>query len=93
MRSASICGGCEDMVAIGQLADSIMAIVGKKLRKRRIPGPLGVRGRNSDNRFIEQKLGWRLEQPLSAGLAITCDWIENQIQEKTGTIAFSKAAA
>jgi GDP-D-mannose 3', 5'-epimerase len=52
------------MVAIGQLADSIMAIVGKKLRKRHIPGPLGARGRNSDNRFVEQKLGWRPEQTL-----------------------------
>jgi nucleoside-diphosphate-sugar epimerase len=85
--------GSDEMVTINQLADSIMAIAGKKLEKRHIPGPLGVRGRNSDNRLIEGKLGWRPEQPLSAGLAVTYAWIESKVREKTGTIAFSKAAA
>ena len=85
--------GSDEMVTINQLADSIMAIAGKKLEKRHIPGPLGVRGRNSDNRLIEGKLGWRPKQPLSAGLAVTYAWIESKVREKTGTIAFSKAAA
>ena len=83
--------GSDEMVTIDQLADSIMAIAGKKLEKRHIPGPLGVRGRNSDNRLIEGKLGWRPEQPLSAGLAVTYAWIESQVREKTGAI--SRAAA
>ena len=84
--------GSDEMVTINQLADSIMAIAGKKLEKRHIPGPLGVRGRNSDNRLIQGKLGWRPEQPLSAGLALTYAWIDGQVRAKTGTIAFPQAA-
>ena len=44
--------GSEEMVSINQLAEMAMQIAGKKLRIRHIPGPLGVRGRNSDNRVI-----------------------------------------
>jgi GDP-D-mannose 3', 5'-epimerase len=84
--------GSDEMVTINQLADTIMAIAGKKLEKRHIPGPLGVRGRNSDNRLIEEKLGWRPEQPLSAGLALTYAWIDGQVRAKTGTISFPQAA-
>jgi nucleoside-diphosphate-sugar epimerase len=84
--------GSDEMVTINQLADSIMVIAGKKLEKRHIPGPLGVRGRNSDNRLIAEKLGWKPEQPLSAGLAVTYAWIESQVRAKTGTIAFPQAA-
>jgi GDP-D-mannose 3', 5'-epimerase len=70
--------GSEEMVTIDQLADMIMEIAGKRLQKQHIPGPLGVRGRNSDNRLIRQKLGWAPSQPLSEGLAITYAWIERQ---------------
>jgi GDP-D-mannose 3',5'-epimerase len=84
--------GSDEMVTIDQLADSIMAIAGKKLEKRHIPGPLGVRGRNSDNRLIEKKLGWRPEQPLSVGLAATYEWIENQVSARIGKNAFPQAA-
>ncbi len=84
--------GSDEMVTINQLADSIMAIAGKKLEKRHIPGPLGVRGRNSDNRLIKEKLGWRPEQPLSAGLALTYAWIDGRVRAKTGAIAFPQAA-
>jgi GDP-D-mannose 3', 5'-epimerase len=83
--------GSDEMVTIDQLADIIMAIAGKKLEKRHIPGPLGVRGRNSDNRLIVDKLGWRPEQPLSDGLAMTYGWIENQVMAKIGG-AFPQAA-
>src|SRR5271169_2353155 len=72
--------GSDEMVSIDQLADSIMAIAGKQIEKRHIPGPLGVRGRNSDNRLIEEKLGWRPRQPLSTGLAATYEWIESQVK-------------
>jgi len=51
--------GSEEMVSINQLADMIMDIAGKKLTVKHISGPLGVRGRNSDNRLIEEKLGWK----------------------------------
>ena len=50
--------GSDEMVTIDQLADMAMEIAGKKLTKKHIEGPLGVRGRNSDNRLIEEKLGW-----------------------------------
>jgi GDP-D-mannose 3', 5'-epimerase len=70
--------GSEEMVSINQLADMIMGIANKQLDKQHIPGPLGVRGRNSDNRLIRQKLGWAPSQPLSEGLAVTYTWIERQ---------------
>jgi GDP-D-mannose 3', 5'-epimerase len=70
--------GSEEMVTIDKLADIIMQICGKQVHKQHIPGPLGVRGRNSDNRLIRQKLGWAPSQPLSEGLAITYSWIEQQ---------------
>jgi GDP-D-mannose 3',5'-epimerase len=71
--------GSEEMVTIDQLADTIMQIAGKRVEKRHIPGPLGVRGRNSDNRLIRETLGWAPSQPLAAGLEITYGWIEHQV--------------
>jgi nucleoside-diphosphate-sugar epimerase len=70
--------GSEEMVTINQLADMIMAIAGKDVEKRHIPGPLGVRGRNSDNRLIRQALGWAPSQALTQGLEVTYRWIERQ---------------
>ena len=70
--------GSEEMVTIDQLADMIMSIAKKKLAKRHVPGPLGVRGRNSDNRLIYEKLGWAPSQPLEIGLRATYEWIERQ---------------
>src|SRR5436305_2829180 len=71
--------GSEEMVTINQLADLIMTVAGKKVSKNHIPGPLGVRGRNSDNRLIQEKLGWAPSQRLVAGLEPTYAWIERQI--------------
>ena len=79
--------GSDEMVSIDQLADSIMAIAGKQIEKRHILGPLGVRGRNSENKLIEEKLGWKPTQPLSAGLAVTYEWIESQVRSKNGRTA------
>jgi GDP-D-mannose 3', 5'-epimerase len=75
--------GSEEMVTINQLADMIMKIPGKTLEKRHIPGPLGVRGRNSDNRLINEVLGWGPSQPLAVGLRATYDWIEKQIRSNS----------
>jgi GDP-D-mannose 3', 5'-epimerase len=72
--------GSEEMVTIDELAELIMRIAGKRLHKRHIHGPLGVRGRNSDNRLIREKLGWAPSQPLSQGLKVTYAWIERQIR-------------
>ncbi len=72
--------GSEEMVTIDQLADLIMNVAGKQLEKRHIPGPLGVRGRNSDNRLIREKLGWAPSQRLITGLEATYAWIEHQVR-------------
>ncbi len=71
--------GSEEMVTINQLAELLMGIAGKKLTIKHIPGPLGVRGRNSDNRLIEQKLGWKPTQTLREGLEKTYPWIKEQV--------------
>ncbi|QCQ20844.1 NAD-dependent epimerase/dehydratase family protein [Desulfoglaeba alkanexedens] len=71
--------GSDEMVTIDQLADMAMEIAGKKLAKKHIDGPLGVRGRNSDNRLIQEKLGWRPSRPLREGLEKTYRWIAAQV--------------
>ncbi|MBI3930978.1 MAG: NAD-dependent epimerase/dehydratase family protein [Chloroflexi bacterium] len=71
--------GSEEMVSINKLAEIIMDIAGKKLSIKHIPGPLGVRGRNSDNRLIEEKLGWKPTAPLVEGLKETYHWIEKVV--------------
>jgi GDP-D-mannose 3', 5'-epimerase len=70
--------GSDEMVTIDQLAYLIMEIAGKNLSVRHIAGPVGVRVRNSDNRMIEQKLGWRPSRPLRQGLEKTYAWIHQQ---------------
>ncbi|MDO9712573.1 NAD-dependent epimerase/dehydratase family protein [Paracraurococcus lichenis] len=74
--------GSDEMVTINQLADLIAEIAGKRIEKRHMPGPLGVRGRNSDNRRIEQELGWKPSLPLVEGLRATYAWIEQQAQQQ-----------
>lgn len=73
--------GSEEMVTINQLAEIIMDIAGKKLTIRHIDGPLGVRGRNSDNRLIREKLGWAPDRPLREGLEKTYAWISEQLEQ------------
>lgn len=72
--------GSEEMVTINQLAEIIMSIAGKKLSLKHVSGPLGVRGRNSDNRMIKDKLGWAPSRPLKEGLEITYNWINEQVK-------------
>jgi nucleoside-diphosphate-sugar epimerase len=71
--------GSEEMVTINALVDIICDIAGKKLEKNHVPGPMGVRGRNSDNRLIKEKLDWRPSLPLRNGLEKTYSWIESQV--------------
>jgi nucleoside-diphosphate-sugar epimerase len=82
--------GSEEMVTINQLVDTVCAVAGKKVKKRHIPGPEGVRGRNSDNTLLKQKLGWEPTQPLSEGIRKTFQWINSQVQ---GLSNRKKAAA
>jgi nucleoside-diphosphate-sugar epimerase len=77
--------GSEEMVTINQLAKIIMNIAGKKLKIKHISGPLGVRGRNSENHLIYEKLNWKPSQTLRDGLSKTYLWI-NQMVEKKASI-------
>jgi len=55
--------------------------------KRHVAGPLGVRGRRSDNRLIREKLGWAPDSELRGGLALTYAWIERQLASADGSPA------
>lgn len=71
--------GSEEMVTINDLARMVMEVAGKTVDIRHIPGPLGVRGRNSHNALIREKLGWAPSESLRDGLAKTYPWIERQV--------------
>ena len=71
--------GSDEMVTINQLAELVMDIANKKLTINHVPGPLGVRGRNSDNELIYQKLGWKPTQSLQEGVRKTYEWVKTQI--------------
>jgi nucleoside-diphosphate-sugar epimerase len=75
--------GSEEMVTINQLVDLIADIAGKQIGKKHIPGPQGVRGRNSDNRLISEKLRWLPTQSLRNGLERTYQWIEMQVRRNS----------
>lgn len=72
--------GSEEMVTINQLAEMVMDIAGKKLTVKNVDGPQGVRGRNSDNLLIKEKLGWTPSYPLKKGLEKTYAWIKAQVE-------------
>ncbi len=71
--------GSDEMVTINQLAEMVMKSAGKSLSIKHIDGPLGVRGRNSDNKLINEKLGWAPNAPLSDGIQKTFEWIAKQV--------------
>lgn len=71
--------GSEEMISIDALALLIARIAGKQLSLKHIPGPTGVRGRNSDNRLIRETLGWAPTASLKDGLARTYRWVEAQV--------------
>ena len=73
--------GSEEMVTINQLVDTAAKVAGKKVSKNHIDGPLGVRGRNSNNDLIRKELGWDYSQTLEEGIAKTYNWIKEQINK------------
>lgn len=75
--------GSEERVTINQLVDIVSEIAGKKLSKKHITGPTGVRGRNSDNKLIREKLNWAPSQPLKTGLEKTYNWINEQVHKNS----------
>jgi GDP-D-mannose 3', 5'-epimerase len=71
--------GSEEMVSINDLVDIVAKVAGKEVKKIHIDGPLGVRGRNSNNDLIREKLNWDYSQPLSVGIEKTYNWIHAQL--------------
>lgn len=74
--------GSEEMISINDFAQMAIDISGKKLTIKNIPGPQGVRGRNSDNHLIREKLGWAPALPLRNGMEKTFAWIKEQVEAK-----------
>lgn len=79
--------GSEEMVTINHLAELVIQLSGKQLSLKHVEGPLGVRGRNSDNELIEKELGWKPGQPLLQGLKTTYDWIVEEVAAAKGISA------
>ncbi len=71
--------GSEEMVSINELVDIAAKVSGKKVEKNHIEGPLGVRGRNSNNDLIREKLGWDYSMTLEEGISKTYNWIDDQL--------------
>jgi nucleoside-diphosphate-sugar epimerase len=74
--------GQDRMVSINELADMIADIAGIRIVKKHVPGPQGVRGRNSDNSRLREVLGWEPTISLEEGLARTYHWIEAKVVER-----------
>jgi GDP-D-mannose 3', 5'-epimerase len=74
--------GSDEMLTIDGMARVIMGIAGKNVNIRHVPGPIGVRGRNSDNQLIREKLGWAPSRPLKDGLTRTYEWIATQVRAR-----------
>ena len=79
--------GSEEMVTINQLSEVAMSVGNKLLvRMYDTTKPLGVRGRNSHNKLIEEKLGWKPEYSLREGITLTYNWIKEQVEnDKTNS--------
>ena len=71
--------GSEEMIAINELVKMVAGVADKTIKIKNIPGPTGVRGRNSDNRLIKEKLNWGPSQLLVEGITKTYKWIDNQV--------------
>ena len=75
--------GSEEMISINDFTKMIIDISGKNLKIKNIPGPEGVRGRNSDNKLYKEKMGWVVSRPLREGMEKLYKWIEDQVNGKT----------
>ena len=74
--------GSDEMVSMNQLVDLACSFEGRELKKVHITGPLGVRGRNSDNSLIKEVLGWAPSVPLAEGLRKNYDWIKGELEKE-----------
>jgi GDP-D-mannose 3',5'-epimerase len=76
--------GQDRLISINQLADMVASVAGVRIEKKHVPGPQGVRGRNSDNDRLRQVLNWEPEISLEEGLRRTYEWIEAEVIAKLG---------
>tara|TARA_R100000322_G_C5446482_1_gene191768 strand:- start:2086 stop:3120 length:1035 start_codon:yes stop_codon:yes gene_type:complete len=74
--------GSDEMVTINQLVDIACSVENKDITKKHIDGPLGVAGRNSDNKLIKESIDWAPNYPLSKGIEKTYKWIKEQVNLK-----------
>jgi GDP-D-mannose 3', 5'-epimerase len=85
LMESDFCGpvnlGSEEMISMNDFSKMVIDISGKSITIKNIPGPQGVRGRNSDNTLIEEKLGWKPSKPLREGVEKTYRWIESQMKK------------
>ena len=70
--------GSEEMISINDLAKMVIDITGKNIHIKNIDGPVGVRGRNSDNTLIREKLGWEPKYTLRQGMEKLYSWVKSQ---------------
>ena len=73
--------GSDEMVTINQLVEIASKVANKSIKIHHIDGPLGVRGRNSENSYIQQEIGWSPNYSLAKGIANTYKWIESQLNK------------
>ncbi len=75
--------GSEEMVTINDLLKITAKVAGAAVSKRhKLDAPLGVRGRNSNNDLVREKLGWDYEQTLEEGIRKTYEWIKEQVDSR-----------
>jgi nucleoside-diphosphate-sugar epimerase len=75
--------GSDEMISINDLARMVIGISKKELTVKNISGPLGVRGRNSDNNLYLEKIGWRVSESLKSGMEKTFNWINKQVKAQS----------
>jgi GDP-D-mannose 3', 5'-epimerase len=85
--------GQDRLISINGLADLVVSVAGISIIKKHVPGPQGVRGRNSDNSRLRQVLGWEPRISLEEGLARTYLWIEGQVASTSAGAATADTAA
>jgi GDP-D-mannose 3',5'-epimerase len=74
--------GSDEMISMNDMQAMTLKFAGKDLPIKHIPGPEGVRGRNSNNELIKEKLGWAPSVKLADGLKVTFEWISDKIAEE-----------
>jgi len=77
--------GSPEYVSVRELVDTVMAVSGKRVSVRYVPGPVGVQSRNFSNARM-YSLGWSAQTPLRDGIGRTYRWIERQVSARSGAV-------